>query len=37
MSDIDVWADKAIAAMLERVKSVCTFECRLFIAELGRE
>lgn len=37
MSEIDAWADQAVAAMLERVVSVCIFEYRLFIEELRRE
>jgi hypothetical protein len=32
----DVWADTAIAAMLERVRRVCIFEWSLLIAELRR-
>ena len=34
MSEIDVWADTAIAAMLERIKEVCIAEYRLLIEEL---
>jgi hypothetical protein len=32
----DVWADMAIAAMLERIRKVCIFEYGLLIAELRR-
>lgn len=36
MNEIDVWADKAIAAMLSRVRAVCIFEYQLLIEELIR-
>jgi len=37
MNEIDVWADKAIAAMLERVVAVVIWEYRQLILELRRE
>jgi len=37
MTEIDLWADRAIAAMLKRVRAVCIFEYRLLISELRRE
>jgi len=36
MSEVDVWADKAISAMLERIRSVCITEYRWMIRELRR-
>jgi hypothetical protein len=36
MNEIDVWANTAIAAMLERIRKVCIFEYGLLIAELRR-
>lgn len=37
MNEIDVWATQAIAAMLERVRSVVIWEYRQLILELRRE
>ncbi len=36
MNQIDVWADQAIAAMLERIRAVCIWEYRQLISELRR-
>jgi len=33
---IEAWADKAVAAMLERIKAVCITEYRWMIRELRR-
>ena len=34
MNDVDVWADTAIAAMLERIKTVCIAEYLWLIESL---
>ena len=33
-TQINAWADKAVAAMLERIREVCIYEYRLLIDEL---